>query len=91
MLLTDHRNLEYLFNQQTMLNARMTRWVITLQEFDFVCRYIPGSQNVLTDHLSRDTACLAKVALVKYAQAHPREMERDLTAVNPDDVDAAEL
>lgn len=36
-LFTDHRNLQYLFNSQTELNARMSRWCLTLQEFDFVC------------------------------------------------------
>lgn len=43
-LLTDHRSLEYLWNSKN-LNSRLTRWSLTLQEYDFSVHYIPGETN----------------------------------------------
>ena len=50
---TDHRNLEYFSKKQT-LNARQVRWHQTLSEFNFVIKHIRGTQNQISDGLSRD-------------------------------------
>lgn len=54
-LITDCKPLEYLFNRvQSKPSARIERWVLRLQSFDFVVRYEPGKTNV-ADPLSRMT------------------------------------
>ena len=54
-LQTDHRPLTYLKSGR-FRNARILRWALTLQEFQFSVLPIPGTGNVFADILSR-TAC----------------------------------
>ncbi|GJT19994.1 reverse transcriptase domain-containing protein [Tanacetum coccineum] len=49
---TDHSALKYLFNKKEA-KARLLRWVLLLQEFDFSVIDIKGAKNYATDHLSR--------------------------------------
>ena len=49
---TDHKNLTY-FKKEIKLNARRMRWYLTIQDYNFVIRYIPGEQNSKADILSR--------------------------------------
>lgn len=52
-LITDCKPLEYLFNRvQSKPSARIERWILRLQSFDFVVRYEPGKNNI-ADPLSR--------------------------------------
>ena len=51
-LRTDHCGLKYLFDQPT-LNARKTRWLEFLCEFDFKIKHIKGKENKVADALSR--------------------------------------
>ena len=48
---TDHKNLTY-FQSPQRLNARQARWYLTLQEYDFELKHIPGKQNNKADILS---------------------------------------
>jgi hypothetical protein len=48
----DHSGLKYLFEQPT-LNARKTRWLEFLSEYDFDIKHIKGKQNKVVDALSR--------------------------------------
>ncbi|GKF98530.1 reverse transcriptase domain-containing protein, partial [Tanacetum coccineum] len=49
---TDHSALKYLFNMKDT-KARLLRWVLLLQEFDFKVIDTKGAENYAADHLSR--------------------------------------
>jgi len=51
-VLTDHKALIFL-NQCQLLNPRLTRWAITLQEFNLEILHIPGKENIGADMLTR--------------------------------------
>ena len=54
---TDHKNLEVLhtkFENKSLGNAKLLRWLIRMEPFDFTCYYIKGIHNVAADYLSRD-------------------------------------
>ncbi|KAL0195404.1 hypothetical protein M9458_008976, partial [Cirrhinus mrigala] len=52
VILTDHKNLEYLRSAK-VLNHRQARWALFFTRFDFTINYRPGSQNLRADALSR--------------------------------------
>lgn len=52
MFKTDHNAIKYLFKSRN-LKARLARWSLLLQEFDFDIEHIPRENNYI-DHLSRD-------------------------------------
>ncbi|GJY69880.1 reverse transcriptase domain-containing protein [Tanacetum coccineum] len=49
---TDHSALKYLFAKRDA-KARLLRWVLLLQEFDFKVVDTKGAENLAADHLSR--------------------------------------
>nr|GFB92130.1 reverse transcriptase domain-containing protein [Tanacetum cinerariifolium] len=49
---TDHSALKYLFAKKDA-KARLLRWVLLLQEFDFKVLDTKGAENLAADHLSR--------------------------------------
>nr|GFA19779.1 reverse transcriptase domain-containing protein [Tanacetum cinerariifolium] len=49
---TDHSALKYLFAKK-VAKARLLRWVLLLQEFDFKVLDTKGAENLVADHLSR--------------------------------------
>nr|GEY55838.1 reverse transcriptase domain-containing protein [Tanacetum cinerariifolium] len=49
---TNHSALKYLFAKKDA-KARLLRWVLLLQEFDFKVLVIKGAENLAADHLSR--------------------------------------
>lgn len=51
---TDHRALVYLFKMNNP-SSRLTRFRLTLEQFDFSVEYIKGEQNKVADALSRIT------------------------------------
>lgn len=68
-LVTDCKPLQYLFNRvQSKPSARIERWILRLQAFDFDVRYEPGDQN-LADSFSRlaetDLNCSGKPDVIK--------------------------
>ncbi len=50
MVETDHKNLTFL---KTVQSAKVRRWQLTLQEFDFEYKHIKGEHNVVGDAFSR--------------------------------------
>ncbi len=51
MVLTDHKNLEYLRDAKK-LNPRQARWALFFKRFNFSISYRPGSRNLKADALS---------------------------------------
>ena len=51
-VLSDHQPLRYLF-QAKEVSAKVSRWRISLADFDFEVKYTKGSDNVVADSLSR--------------------------------------
>jgi hypothetical protein len=49
---TYHNGMKYLFDQPT-LNARKTRWLEFLNEYDFDIKHIKGKENKVDDEISR--------------------------------------
>ena len=50
MVETDHKNLTFL---KTAQSAKVRRWQLNLQEFDFEYKHIKGEDNVVADAFSR--------------------------------------
>jgi hypothetical protein len=49
-LFTDHKNLTYLSKDP---NAKVMRWRLAVQDYDFDIAYIPGEYNIVADGFSR--------------------------------------
>lgn len=49
---TDHKALTFLKSCR-LLNSRLTRWILYIQEFDFAIQYCKGANNQVSDILSR--------------------------------------
>ena len=83
-LVTDHKPLGFLFNKPgSQSQARIERWTMRLQEYDFTVCYKPGSNNS-ADYLSRYPVQLAKSKSIaeEYvnfiaSNAVPKAMTRD--------------
>ncbi|KAG1936368.1 gag-pol fusion protein [Pimephales promelas] len=52
VLETDHRALQWLERMKDS-NARITRWSLSLQPYQFTVKYCPGARNKVADFLSR--------------------------------------
>lgn len=52
VIITDHKALTYLMNCP-LKSPRLTRWVLYLQEFNFMIEHCRGKDNILADCLSR--------------------------------------
>jgi hypothetical protein len=62
-LRTDHISMKYFFEQLT-LNARKTRWVEFLSEYEFDIKHIKGKENKVSDELSRRVHIMHAMLLV---------------------------
>jgi hypothetical protein len=64
-LRTDHYGMKHLFGQPT-LNARQTRLLEFLSEYDFEIKHIKGKENQVVDALSRRAHEMHIVAISMY-------------------------
>ena len=55
-LVTDHKPLECLYSKKSRPPARIERWVLRMQGFDYTIGYKPGGENI-ADFLSRLSCC----------------------------------
>lgn len=51
-ILTDHKSLNFVLSSN-FKSARISRWIMAIQEFHFDIKHIPGNENVVADTLSR--------------------------------------
>jgi hypothetical protein len=64
-LRTDHNGLKYLFDHPT-LDARQSKWLEFLSEYDFDIKHIKGKENKVVDALSRRVQELHATAISMY-------------------------
>jgi hypothetical protein len=79
-LRTDHNGLKYLFDQSN-LNARKTRWLEFLCEYDFDIKHIKGKENKVVDALCRKVHELHATTISMY---RTEIKDRILEAANVD-------
>ena len=60
---TDHASLQYIKTLTTMPD-QMYRWILTLEQYDYVIKVRPGKDHVNADTLSR-VPCSGKIASAK--------------------------
>jgi hypothetical protein len=67
VLMKDHCGLKYLFDQPR-LNAKKSKWMALISEFDFEIKHIKGKENRVADTLSGSvqTIHLATVSVCEY-------------------------
>ena len=80
-LRTDHKNLTlpFLNNEQ---NARVKRWKLAIQQFDFNIEYIKGEENIVADHLSRLVPLTVDELGALEEITTPREIKRRIAKVH---------
>jgi hypothetical protein len=79
-LRTDHNGLKYLFDQPN-LNARQSRWLEFLREYEFDIKHIKGKENKVVDALSRKVCELHATTISMY---HTDIKRKILEAANAD-------
>ena len=93
-LLTDHEPLEVIYgNSQKKTSARIERWVLRLQSYDFDVKYIKGKFNI-ADCLSRlvsaaKSRCVSSEDAELYVRSIVINGVVDLKAITPKDVEVA--
>ncbi len=74
---TDHRNLVDLFNREKYHSPRMQRWAIFLSEFTFHAMYLKGSDNYISDYLSRYPSKVIDQSLMALIINDPEQGDND--------------
>jgi hypothetical protein len=75
VLMTEHCGIRYLFDQPK-LNARQSRWMALLSEFDFEIKHVKGKENKVVDALSRCMKTI-RLAVVSTCETNVKERVRN--------------
>ena len=75
VLNSDHNPLVFLRSQKDP-RGKFSRWILELEEFDYVVKYVPGVENVKADALSRNKAA---------SKSHPSSRFEDMIYAVVDD------
>lgn len=75
-IITDHKALS-LIRSCRLLNSRLTRWILFLQEFDFDIKHCRGTDNVIADTLS-----MFPQGLLEFPREVPNPINLEINAVN---------
>jgi hypothetical protein len=76
-LRTDHQPLKWL-KELKEPNAKLTRWRLALEEFDYTIEYIPGKTNKVADALSRVELFTNDAAIVSEEIVEPSREQRSI-------------
>ncbi len=95
ILHTDHKNLQTLFEKAlNFKTGKLFRWAVRLQDYDFKCQYIKGSDNIIADYLSRESVeqLLPQNKCVKdFYDSNPYPSESRKTLSENDGIDILQL
>lgn len=86
---SDHQPLKWLMSVKSP-SGRLTRWALTLQEFNLRIEYTPGKSNVLADTLSRP-ACPENCDLCQVVVDVPSTNARDYRRLQLQDPDVRKI
>lgn len=94
LILTDHQPLISMVRNKAM-NSRHARYQLTLEEYNFDLRHIPGSENYVADALSRLTSPLNPEAEPYFPPGHanhtPTSVVSPVTAADSDNVNENDI
>ena len=80
-VMTDHKTLKHLFTSP-MLNSRIQRWAIILEEYGCDVEYISGLRNVVADALSRLGSTGENMASESYVESPANYASQTKEGVN---------
>ena len=80
VLMIDHCGLRHLFDQPK-LNARKSRWMALLSEFNFKIKHIKGKENRVADALSRSIKMI-HLSTISTCETNVRERVRNVEEID---------
>ena len=94
IVMTDHKSLIYLKNQNLIDSTRVARWMDFLSQFDFDIRYLQGKNNSAADELSRypynhkNNLTLTKIELALLELTQEEEHETQIHSLTLSTIEA---
>ena len=79
--MTNNKGLKYLLDQPN-LNARQTKWLAFLSEYDFEIQHIKGKENKVVDALSRNARLNFATTISNYVS----DLDEKIKGVKQDEI-----